>query len=434
MLNKQIFRLAAPNIISNISVPLLGMIDTALMGHLESETYLGAIAIGGIIFSFLYMGVSFLRAGTTGMTAQAFGREDEEEAGLIFWRAIVLALLLGFVFLLAQSLIGLISFSLIEGTEEVKALAKEYYYIRIYAAPAAISLYVFNGWFLGMQNARYPLYLTVWVSVLNIGFNLLFLYGFGMKSDGVAWGTVCAQYGGLLLAIGLWRYRFQRITRYWDWAKVIDIQGLKRFFSVNSDIFIRTICLIFSLAFFTSKSSSFGDTVLAANQILLQYFYLLSYGIDGFAFAAESLVGRYWGEGNWGMIRRLIRRLLLWGLMGGLFFSLLYLFIGQSMLQLFTVHEDVIELATVYMLWLIPISMLGSFAFIWDGVYMGATLTAPMRNMMILATFGVFLPSFYLGFPYLGNHALWLSMSLFMLLRWGYLHLWFRYKGGLLMK
>lgn len=416
-MNRSILRLAIPNILSNLSVPLLGMVDTALMGRMETEIYIGAIALGTILFNFIYWGFGFLRMGTTGMTAQAYGQGDHQESISILGRALLVALAGSLLIIILQKFIGRLGFDLIQGDAAVKDLARSYFYIRIYAAPATLALYAFHGWFLGMQNARYPMWLTIFVNLLNIGFNLIFIYMFNMKSDGVALGTVCAQYTGLLLAILLFLRKYRNCLPRFKVDRVIQLSALRRFFSVNSDIFIRTICLIFAFAFFTSASAGIGSLALAANQILLQYFYLMAFGTDGFAFAAESLVGRFKGAGEPKQLRRAVKLLFFWGCGLGIIFALVYAAAGNNLLRLFTDQTAVIEAALPYVWWMILIPPAGAVAFMWDGVYIGATATKPMRNTMLLATLVFFLPVYYLSFPAMGNHGLWLAMLVFMLAR-----------------
>ncbi|MCB0852908.1 MAG: MATE family efflux transporter, partial [Bacteroidetes bacterium] len=264
-MNKTILRLAIPNILSNISVPLLGVADTALMGRMESEVYIGAIALGSIIFNFIYWGFSFLRMGTTGMTAQAFGQNNPAESVSILGRALLVAMIGSFLILISQAGIEWLSFALIDGDESVKMLAREYFYIRVYAAPATLGIYALHGWLLGMQNARYPMIVVIIINCVNIALNFAFVMGLDMKSDGVALATVIAQYIGLLLSLWLVWGKYRSFLTQLNINSILFIPALKRFFTVNSDIFIRTICLIFTLSFFTAKSSSLSTLTLAAN-------------------------------------------------------------------------------------------------------------------------------------------------------------------------
>ncbi len=294
-MDKQILRLAVPNILSNLSVPLLSAVDTALVGHLDGLYFLGAVALGSMIFNSIYWGFGFLRMGTTGLTAQAFGNEDQREAATIFYRAMLIAGISALSLLLLASPIAALSFYLIDGSPEVEKFAASYFFIRIWAAPATLALFVIHGWFLGLQNARYPLYLSLLVNSLNIVFSVYFVNELGWHSDGVAMGTVCAQYIGLGIAIVmLYRHYRGRLTTF-RISEVLQRTALGRFLSLNLDIFIRTLCLVFAFAFFTAKAAAYGDDILAAFTILLQLWHLLSYFIDGFAFASESLVGKYVG-------------------------------------------------------------------------------------------------------------------------------------------
>lgn len=417
-MNRQILRLAIPNILSNLSVPLLGIVDTALMGRMEDEVYLGAIGLGGIIFNFIYWGFGFLRMGTTGLTAQAYGRADREETMALLARGFIVALIASIFLILCQYPIASLAFLIVEGNKEITYLAKEYFLIRIWAAPATIGLYVFHGWFLGLQNARYPMILTILVNVMNIAFNCLFIYGLGLTSDGVAWGTVCAQYIGIIGALGIFWGQYRYYLVHFSWKYVRDWEALSKFWRVNSDIFFRTISLVLVFSFFTSASAGLGALVLAANQILLQFQHLMAYAVDGFAFSAESLVGKFRGEEKSKELKKVIQLLMRWGLGFGLLFSITYGLLGEYMLFLFTDLSDVIDSAKPYVWWVALLPLVSAGAFMWDGIYIGATATKPMRNTVILATFLFFFPIYYGTVDYLGNHGLWLAMTIFMLLRW----------------
>ena len=416
-MNRSILFLAVPIIVSHISIPLLGMVDTALMGRLGSEIFIGAVALGGILFNFIYWGFGFLRMGTTGMTAQAYGEKNPKESAAILGRALLVAGAGGLLLILLQNVFGAIGFSLIQGDEVVKTFARQYFNIRIFAAPATISIGAFHGWFLGMQNARYPMVLTVFVNLANIGFNILFVVHFGMKANGVALGTVCAQYLGMVLTVGLFFFKYRDYAVLFKRARIFRFSELKRFFSVNADIFIRTICLVSVFAFFTSKSAAIDSVVLAANQILLQYISLMSYAVDGFAIAAESLVGRFIGSREIQRLKSSVRLLIYWGVGFGAIFAFVYTVFGRMLLRIFTDQEVVIQTALPFIWWLGILSLVGSIAYMWDGIYIGATATRPMRNMMLISTFGVFLPAYYLTISSLGNHGLWLSLLLFLAAR-----------------
>ncbi len=401
---------------SNLSVPLLSSVDTAVVGHLDKVYYLGAIAVGSMIFNFIYWGFGFLRMGTTGLTAQAYGGQDTRESQLIFSRAFLVAVSAGIALILLQEAILYFAFELISSSKEVEYYAREYFLIRIYAAPATLLLYVFHGWFLGVQNAKIPLLLTVVVNILNVCFNLLFIYEFDMKSDGVALGTVVSQYLGLFLAAVIF-YRINRAKYKPVLREVLEIEAVKKFFRVNADIFIRTLCLVFVFSFFTAKSAEFGDDLLAANTILMQLWMIIAYGIDGFAFAAESLVGKYIGSRDRSRLIQVIRYSFYWGIGIGAVFSIVYFFFDYYLISIFTDKQKIILLSLSYFLWTAPAPFINSLSYIWDGIYIGATSTKAMRNSMLFATILIFLPIYFLTHDLWGNHGLWFSLTVFMIAR-----------------
>lgn len=416
-MNKQILRLAVPNILSNLSVPLLSSVDTAVVGHLDKVSYLGAIAIGSMIFNFIYWAFGFLRMGTTGLTAQAFGKNSLNDQILTLARSLLLAILAAVLIILFQSIIKKISFFLIEANQEVEFFARQYFDIRIYAAPATLGLYAFHGWFLGMQNAKYPLILALFVNILNILFNLFFIYVLNMKTDGVALGTVISQYFGLLLAIILYFKKYSELSSALVKERIIDLVPLKNFFNINFNIFIRTLCLIFTFSFFTAKSAEFNNNILAVNTILLQLWMILSYGVDGFAFAAESLVGKYFGMNDKANLIKVIKFIFIWAFALAVLLSLSYWFFGREILSLYTNKKYLIDLALTFFIWTIIAPIINSFCYIWDGIYIGATATKPMRDSMLISTFLVFLPIYLLTKDILGNHSLWIALLIFMFVR-----------------
>lgn len=416
-MNRRILRLAIPNIISNLSVPLLGAVDTALVGHLEEVYYLGAIAVGSMIFNFLFWGFGFLRMGTTGLTAQAFGEGNRRESILILARALAVAAIFSSLIILLQAWIADLSFWLVKASPEVERYTKIYFDIRIYSAPATLGLYAINGWFLGMQNARYPMAVTIFLNALNIALDVLFVYGLNMHVDGVATGTLIARYAGIGLALVLLVWKYREWLGEFVHRQLMEMAAVKKFFSVNRDIFIRTLCLIFTFSFFTAKSAEFGDVILAANSILLQLWMIVAYGIDGFAFAAESLIGRYTGARDPGRIRLAVFYSFGWGVGIGIAASVIYALFDVRILYLFTDQQNVIDTAMIFFAWTIAGPTVSSFCYIWDGIFIGATATSPMRDSMLIATLAVFIPAYYLGIGYWGNHALWLAMVLFMVAR-----------------
>lgn len=415
-MNKQILALAIPNILSNLSVPLLGLVDTALMGRMDGLHYLGAIAIGGMIFNLLYWLFGFLRMGTTGFTAQAHGEENPALLSLHLARPLCVACVIGVSLLLLQFPLAELSFYLIQSTPEVERFAREYFSIRIWAAPATLMLYVFNGWFLGRQNARFPMYLAFAINAINIGVSFYCVQVLGLKAAGVALGTLCAQYLGLALATLLFVYGYRDLFPYLG-PSLRHWQVFKRFFQVNRDIFIRTLCLLSCFSFFTAESARLGEDILAVNTILLQFWTVMAYAVDGFAFAAESLVGKFLGAADRQGLRRVIKALFYWGQGLGLLFALAYFFGFDTLFFIFTDKTALLNAAMPYLVWVVLGPLLNTPCFIWDGIYIGATASVAMRNAMLISTVLVFFPSYYFLAPYWGNHALWLAMLLFMISR-----------------
>ena len=414
-INKQIVNLAIPNIISNFSVPLLGAVDTALMGRLESEHYLGAVGIGGIIFSFIYWGFGFLRMATTGLAAQAFGENDIPECGRLLLQATFIGITSSLLLFIFQWQLADVSFHLIAASPEVENLARTYFHIRICAAPATLCLHAFHGVFLGLQNAHYPMLLTVVVNFVNIVLNLIFVQMLGMKVAGVALATVIAQYVGLFLAILLFFGRYRSILTTWNFREVLVLPKLKRFLGISGDIFIRTCCLVFSHAVFMAKSAVLSDTFLAINTILLQFVNILSYAIDGFAFAAESLIGKYKGAEDMQSFKRTTRKVFFWAFLFGVVIMLIFVVSGERLLHLFTNQMHLIEGAKPYLIWIIVAPVVNVAAYIWDGIFLGATASKALRNSAIVSTI-LFLSSIHLLMP-LGNHGLWGALTLLLVAR-----------------
>jgi len=415
-IHREILRLSVPNILSNIVIPLAGMVDVAIMGHLGSGMYIGAIALGAMVFNFIYWGFGFLRMSTTGFTAQAFGANDFAEAMAVFVRAAFIALLVALMLLLLQRPIGWLAFELIRGSSDVEFQAMRYFSVRIWAAPATLLLYVFYGWFIGMQNSVIPAAIAIVVSLVNAAASYLLVYRGGMTADGVALGTVIAQYTGLLMAILFFLIRYRHRVIIPRIQAILRSAALRSFMSVNRDIFIRTLCLIAVMTFFTARSAVYGTDLLAANTLLFQFFIFFSYFIDGFAYAGEALTGRFIGGQNGSALRRMLRALFSWGIGLSLVFTLVYLLFGQMLPALLTSDQATILASKPYLAWTLLIPAVGFAAFLWDGVYIGALAGKAMRNVMLLSTL-VFFPTYFLLSPSIGNHALWLALTLFLAFR-----------------
>lgn len=415
-MNRRILRLAIPNIISNISVPLLSMVDLAIVGHMGSVSFIGAIGVAGVIFNFIYWNFGFLRMGTTGFTAQSYGARNLGKAVEILLRSAVVAIGISLLLILFQKWILQFSLIFIDVTEAIKEPIKLYFNIRIWSAPCVLLLYTFKGWFLGMQNAKFPMIIAIVTNILNIGFSLLFVYAFQMDFKGVALGTVVAEYSGLLLAVTLWLGYYGKLKKYINWSQILIKDKLLPFFKVNSNIFLRTFCLIIVFTSFTTFSTKSGDTILAVNTLLLQLFTLFSYIMDGFAYAAESLTGKFVGGKNKPQLKMAIQYVFRWGWVLTFLFTILYYFFGDHILQLLTDNQAVLEAAKPYFKWVLLVPVSGFAAFLWDGIFVGATASKAMRDAIFIATAGYF-ALYYILQPIMGNNGLWIALLLFLALR-----------------
>ena len=416
-LNRSILRLAIPNIISNITVPLLGLVDMVLMGHQDSIAYIGAIGLGGTIFSVMYSIFSFMRAGTTGFTAQAYGANDRTEMAHSLYRSLCIALLATALVLSLQGAVEWVSLRLLHGSEEVLAHTATYFRVRIWAAPAVLCLYAFNGWYIGMQNTTIPMTIAIVTNVVNIALSILFVNGMGMGVTGVALGTVIAQYGGLAVALAFLFTKYRKHLIPIQKEVLLQADKLKRFFQVNTDFMIRSILLVLSIAYFNNQSAKLGDNMLAVNMILMQFFYIFSYFTDGFAYAGEALVGRFTGAHDLPQLKRTVKLLLIWGFLIALPFTVLYALFPDAFIGLISDQPGIVEQARPYHIYLALIPLITFAAFIWDGIYIGATAARAIRNTMIISALLVFLPASLLLMPPLGNHGLWIAFLLFMVAR-----------------
>lgn len=416
IINKRILQIAVPSIISNITVPLLGLIDVTIVGHLGAAAYIGAIAVGGMLFNIIYWIFGFLRMGTSGMTSQAYGKHDLDEVARLLLRSVGVGLLIAIILVTLQYPIRKLAFTFIQTTEEVERLATLYFRICIWGVPAMLGLYGFAGWFIGMQNSRFPMYIAITQNIVNIAASLCFVYLFHMKVAGVAWGTLTAQYAGFLMALLLWRRYYGGLKKHVAWHEVLKKEAMLRFFQVNRDIFLRTLCLVIVTLFFTSAGAAQGEIVLAVNTLLMQLFTLFSYIMDGFAYSGEALVGKYVGANNQPALYRTVRQLFIWGVGLSTGFTLLYFFGGKSFLGLLTNEISVIREAENYFYWVLAIPLTGFAAFLWDGIFIGATATRQMFYSMLVAS-GSFFLVYYSLHEWMGNHALWLAFIVYLSLR-----------------
>lgn len=415
-MHREIFRLALPNVISNITVPLLGMADMAIAGRFggNSAAAIGALSIGTTIFNFIYWNFGFLRMGTSGLTAQAWGAGDEKECADMFVRSLSLAVAVSALMLLLQRPIGHAAIYIMHGDGAVA----EYFFARIWAVPAAISLFALNGWYIGMQNAVVPMVVAIVQNIINVAFSLWFAVGLNMGLAGVAWGTVVAQWSGVLI-FGVWSaLRYGRILARADWSHSFSPRPMMKFFAVNRDIFLRSACLVLAYSFFTAASARFDSALLlAVNALLMQLFTLFSYVCDGVAYAAEALTGRFIGARDGVSLRRFLRAVAVWGAGVALCYVAAYLAGWRWILGLFTDGDPaLLDVAARYVGWVIVVPLAGAPSFLLDGIMVGATHSRVMRNSVFWATALYFAIYFSLR-GLLGNDALWLAFTLFLVVR-----------------
>lgn len=409
-MNKQILHIALPSIISNITVPLLALVDTTIVGHLGSASYIAAIALGGMIFNMIYWLFNFLRMGTGGLTAQAYGANQHQATSYILLRSLTIAGGIALTLLLLQRPIFQVTFHFVTATAEVRSLASIYFNILIWGAPAMLALYSFTGWFLGMQNARIPMCIAITQNVVNIAVSTLLVFGYHLKIEGVALGTLISQYTALLLAVIFCLTKFD-VKQHFELKAILDINTLKRFFQINRDIFLRTLCLIAVTTYFTSAGSTQGEVTLAANTLLMQFFIIFSYFMDGFAYAGEALGGRYFGAHDRLNFQRVTRCLFAWGGALSVLFFFIYFLSGTSLLHLLTDDSQVINRAQQYLPIIYFIPLISFAAFLFDGLYIGTTATRYMLISMFCASAAFFV---LINVCTLSNTLLWLAFLVYL--------------------
>lgn len=416
-MNKEILKLAIPNILANLSVPIVSVVDVALMGHLSDEAFILAIGFGVMIFNFIYWGFGFLRMGVTGLTAQCEGKKDYNETLRVLFRGLIVAFIGAFFLFIFKNYLLEFALYLIDSTPIVNQEITTYFNTRIYAAPANISLYAFIGWFLGKQNAVIPMVITIVINVLNACLSYWLVNSYQMNTAGVALGTVLAQYSGLILAVIFFLIYYRKSLNKLAYQGVLQLKAIKEFLLINSDIFIRTLCLIFTFSFFKVYSGKEGLIIGAANMLLLEFIGIAAYGIDGFAFAAESITGKYFGAQNKSLLHNAIKLCFYWGLGIGLLYSLTFFVFGENILWMLSSQKEVINEANHYLFWLTLFPIISVIAFVWDGVFIGITASKAMRNTMLISTFLIFLPGYFILHPYFKNHGLWMAFLLFFVAR-----------------
>lgn len=423
--DRQILQIALPSIVSNITVPLLGMIDVAIVGHMGSPVYIGAVAVGSMIFNLVYWLFGFLRMGSSGLTAQALGRRDLTEVTRLLVRSVTIAIGIALLFIVFQVPMKWLMFWLIGPTADVTPYASAYFNNVIWGAPAMLGLYSLMGWYIGMQNTRIPMIISIGQNIVNILASLTLVYGFGMKIEGVAMGTVIAQYAGFIVALGLLFRYYGRLRRHLVLKGTFVREAMGRFFNVNRDIFLRTLCLVAVNLYFTSAGARSGAVILSVNTVMMQLYLFFSYFMDGFAYAGEALGGKTFGAKNATAFHETLRRLWMWTLIVTTAYTLLYVCCGEWMIGILTDEPQVIEASQAYLWWVWLIPATGCVAFIWDGIFIGITATRGMLVSSFLSAllfFGVYEATRGI----IGNHGLWLAMVVYLLMRGVLQTIWYR--------
>ena len=430
-LNSQILRLAIPSILANITIPLVGIVDTAIVGHIANATYIGGIAIGTMLFDLLYWNFGFLRVGTSGMTAQAYGRGDGVECARLLTQSVSIALIGAAVLWLIQWLFVTAVLAIVPCSIEVAAFARQYFFIRIWAAPATLSLMALKGWFIGMQDTVSPMITDIVVNVVNMTVSYVLAVYTPLEALGVAYGTLVAQFTGLLLALVICMFKYKTVMRevvrqLCDKAiKLLGDKEMKRFMSLNANLFVRSLCFMVVYVGFTSLASHYGDVELAVSTIMMKLFMLFSYFVDGFAYAGEALVGKEWGASRSlasspHRLVRIVRLLFAWSLGVGLLFTLLFAVWSEECYLAMTDDMEVLSRLADYTLWLIAMPLVSTLAFMWDGVYAGATAGKQIRNAMIYAALG-FVTCYLATYWWLGIQGLYIAYFAHLVARVVYL-------------
>lgn len=415
-LHRNIWSLAWPMMLSNITVPLLGLVDTAVIGHLPSPHYLGAVAVGGMIFSILYWAFGFLRMGTTGLVAQASGRDDGTTVRTLLAQSLILALLIGIALILLRNPLIELALTLMDPAPDVLAEARTYSAIRAFGAPAALCNYALLGWFVGNRNTRIPLVLLTFANLLNMLLDLLFVYGFGMHADGVALGSAIAEWSSLLLGLWFTRRLLRSIPGQWMVEPLRRLKAYGAMIRVNRYLFVRTVTLLLTFAFFTAQGAKQGTDILSANAVLLNFLMLISNALDGFAHATEALSGRTLGKRRLDEFYRTLVSAGIWSLVSALILTLVFALGGNLIISLLTGIDSVREEAARYLPWLVALPLIGIWSFLLDGVFIGTTQVRAMQNTMLFSVLCVFVPIWWLTQP-LANHGLWIAFLSFFAAR-----------------
>jgi MATE family multidrug resistance protein len=413
---KEILAIALPAIISNITTPILGLIDTAIVGHIGSAAYIGAIAVGGNMLNMLYWLFAFLRMGASGMTAQATGAKDDKQVSMILCRSLLIALVAASMMMLLSSPIADLVLKFMQADVETAGLAKSYFSICIWGAPAVLGMYSLSGWFIGRQNAKAPMWLAILSNIVNIVASLVLVLGLNMKIEGVAMGTIIAQW--ISFVVGLLIVKCSNVVslKSLSLRNIIDKVAMQKFFRINTDIFLRTLCLVVVTLWFTHAGAQQSVEILAANSILMQFFMLFSFFMDGFAYAGEALVGKYYGMGKIAYMKAVVNDLLVIGIVMAIVGSCVYFMCSDIIVNMLTNDYAVVESIHDYVYWAIFIPIFGFMAFVYDGVFIGLTLSRQMLWSMFVSML-VFFVVYLSLFSIWGNNALWFAFALYLVSR-----------------
>ena len=413
--HKRVLGVAIPIVLANATIPILGAVDTGVVGQMGLAVPIGAVGIGAIIISAIYWLFGFLRMGTTGLTAQAIGSNDHSETSALLVRGILIGLGAGLVLIMTQIPLFSAALGIAPASFEVESLAQEYLKIRVYSAPAAIAIFGITGWLIANERTRAVLVLMLLINSINIVLDFVFVLRLGWGVEGVAFATLIAEWSGLFF--GLWLARKGFKNGYWrNWSQIFDRARLTKMAKVNSDILIRSVLLEIAFVSFLFLGSSFDDATLAANQVLIQFLNITAYAMDGFAFAAEALVGKALGAKNRLIFRRSAVMTSQWGFGSVVVMALAFYVFGNTIINVMTTAEDVRAVSYEYLPWMVLAPLVGAAAWMLDGIFIGATRTADMRNMMFIS-FCVYLIALALLLPKYGNHGLWASLIIFSIAR-----------------
>lgn len=414
--HRSVLTVAVPIMLSNVSEPLIGVVNTAVIGQLKEPYYIGAIAVGALVFSFLFWGFGFLRLSTGGLSAQALGAGDRTELVAVLIRALMIGLVAGLGLILLSPLIREAAFNLIGGSPQVRSHAETYFNYRIFAAPAALANYCVMGWFIGQSRAKLAFVVQLFLNLTNMALSAFFVLGLGMTSDGVGLAALIAEWSAVTLALLLAALILRGMGAHISWPRILDPVRLKRTLLMNGDVMIRTLCLVFAFTFFTARGARSGDVIVAANAVLLNLFEVSAYLIDGFAYASEALVGQSVGARNRERFRAAVWLTSIWAMVLGVICSVVIWVFGPALVAMMTLSPEVRETAAVYLPWVAVSPVLGVICFQFDGIFTGAMATRDMRNMMILSL-GVFLLAWWLLEGRYGNHGLWAALNIFFIAR-----------------